>query len=390
MAIDFPTNRGECNPVIGVPGNTDALQNGDTTLESNILYTFVVSGANSWWSGAQGVNLDNRYVEVGGDTMTGNLTVPSLNGGPLSGFRNQIINGEFRFWQRGNGPWTNPSNKGVYTADRWIKFAQNNANEHQKAGSVGPFPNSMLCTAASGALGQLIELPSAGEAGPFQPNTVWTLSVYSDNDLTSHTPVAQFRSQTGTSQTAITSAQFVATGESYGAYNRYSSTVSVQAVTPEATEIALFININAHAAGELNTSVTYTGIQLEPGPVATPFELRPYSTEFDLCSRYFRSCGNLLAGKTNSGAQAQLFPSNRQERSLSAIVDINPTASLSFAGLFRENGATPDDISTTYTTINAGVSTGRRIRIAGLGTELIANGARYAVANGRFFFDCEL
>jgi hypothetical protein len=31
-----------------------------------------------------------------------------------------------------------------------------------------------------------------------------------------------------------------------------------------------------------------TGVQLEPGPVATPFERRPIGTEFALCQRYFQ------------------------------------------------------------------------------------------------------
>jgi hypothetical protein len=32
-----------------------------------------------------------------------------------------------------------------------------------------------------------------------------------------------------------------------------------------------------------------TGVQLEPGPVATPFEQRPIGTEFALCQRYYQS-----------------------------------------------------------------------------------------------------
>jgi hypothetical protein len=32
-----------------------------------------------------------------------------------------------------------------------------------------------------------------------------------------------------------------------------------------------------------------TGVQLEPGPVATPFEQRPIGTELALCQRYFCS-----------------------------------------------------------------------------------------------------
>ena len=34
-------------------------------------------------------------------------------------------------------------------------------------------------------------------------------------------------------------------------------------------------------------TVRYTNVQLEPGPVATPFEHRPIGTELALCQRYY-------------------------------------------------------------------------------------------------------
>lgn len=61
----------------------------------------------------------NQKANLSGDTFTGNVNVPSLNGGPLGGFRNKIIGGHFDSnpWQRGASFAITSS--GTYVADRW-------------------------------------------------------------------------------------------------------------------------------------------------------------------------------------------------------------------------------------------------------------------------------
>jgi hypothetical protein len=44
--------------------------------------------------------------------------------------------------------------------------------------------------------------------------------------------------------------------------------------------------------GTLNATWYITGVQLEVGSVATPFERRPYGTELSLCQRYFAKMQN--------------------------------------------------------------------------------------------------
>jgi hypothetical protein len=43
--------------------------------------------------------------------------------------------------------------------------------------------------------------------------------------------------------------------------------------------------------GTLNATWYVTGVQLEVGSVATPFERRPYGTELSLCQRYYENVG---------------------------------------------------------------------------------------------------
>jgi hypothetical protein len=58
-------------------------------------------------------------------------------------------------------------------------------------------------------------------------------------------------------------------------------------------------------AGTLNATWQITGVQLEAGSVATPFERRPYGTELALCQRYFeKSYGDSVVPGTNTSAGA--------------------------------------------------------------------------------------
>ena len=81
------------------------------------------------------VELDKK-VDLAGDTMTGNLTVPSLNGGQLAGFRNVLINGALAINQR--GVTIAAAAVGKYGPDRWKKVDAGNMTQIVEAGSFEP------------------------------------------------------------------------------------------------------------------------------------------------------------------------------------------------------------------------------------------------------------
>ena len=95
----------------------------------------------------------NAALPLTGGTLTGNLTIPSLNGGQLAGNRNRILNGDMLFYQRFTG--TNPIfNVGsAYILDRWIGYATiaGNMRISQSTDAPAGFTVSQKVEAVTGA-----------------------------------------------------------------------------------------------------------------------------------------------------------------------------------------------------------------------------------------------
>jgi len=75
------------------------------------------------------------------------------------------------------------------------------------------------------------------------------------------------------------------------------------------------------------TRNTVTGFQLEPGPVATPFEHRPISAEKALCQRYYQKFevasvlfGGSVADGTAVGGSQSYMPFNTAMRAIPTVL----------------------------------------------------------------------
>jgi len=84
-------------------------------------------------------------------------------------------------------------------------------------------------------------------------------------------------------------------------WKRYTKTFTV-------SEVGGFMDIGLRQDAEVATSTYTTGVQLELGSVATPFEHRSYGEELQLCFRYFYSTmflrsANSLTAPTNNAPQ---------------------------------------------------------------------------------------
>ena len=271
--LNFPSD-----PSTQTPVNTYSPDS--TPLASDNGVTYVWDGEK--WTATTSSN----FLPLSGGTLTGDLTVPSLNGGPLAGLRNQLINGDFRIWQRGDSV-DEVTPVGIWIGDRWT-YAVNVDTVVTKS-EIAPAGISNSCFIEN-AIGtncqQKIELPGDGNPGPFAVGTQWTYSFWSTVDPTSTenpNPFLQFRDranpENNTNAATFTPYRVL---ETSGSFTRYAFTATINAA-PNPTNDSLVVLVPCPASGPIN----FTGVQLEPGPVATPFEQRPIGLELSLCERYF-------------------------------------------------------------------------------------------------------
>ena len=249
------------------------------------------------------------------------VQVANLNGGPLAGTRNRIINGDMRIDQRNNGAVVTLAVADAYTIDRWNAQEDTDGGMTAERSTTAPagFIYSLLftTTTADTSLGatqsawfrQHVEGLNVDDLawGTANAKTI-TLSFWVRSSLTgtfggSATNSAVNRSYpfTFTISSANTFEYKTITipGDTTGTWladagrgitiflglgvgSTYSGTAATWAGA------AYYSATGATSVVGTNGATFYiTGVQLEPGTVDTPFERRSYGQELALCQRYY-------------------------------------------------------------------------------------------------------
>ncbi|MFW9080370.1 carbohydrate-binding protein CenC [Pseudomonas sp. P2757] len=221
--------------------------------------------------------------------------------------RNLLINGGFDIWQRGTtnqGP-----NIGGYVADRFRCDWNGNAavtisrqdfalGQTEVTGEPSYFLRWQQTTAGIGATTHKV-----------------SQSIESVRTLAGKTATVSFWARSDAARPlTVTIAQHFGTGGSEAvvkvvgafqlttAWAKYSATFQVPVIAGK----MLGVNDCLRLAFDLPLNVLQTvdlaRVQLEEGPISTPFEYRPAAEEFMLCQRYFeKSFANRLTIRANNG-----------------------------------------------------------------------------------------
>ncbi len=316
------------------------------------------------------------------------------NIGMTMGFRNRIINGAMQIDQRNAGASVTASDttNAVYTVDRWAYrvLAASKVSFQQSSTAPSNFKNSLLATSLSaytvGAseffnIRQPIEGLNVVDLGwgtsSAQSVTIsfWVRSSLTglfggyiansaDNRLYifSYTINAantwEYKTVTVPGETTgtwlTTNGVGIQLGFSLGAGANYQGTPGSWG-----TSVLIAPTGQTNVMGTNGATWYITGVQLEVGTQATPFDWRPYGTELQLCQRYYFKATADAAGRNFGLARAASTTSATLMFQYPVVMRTRPTAleQSGTAGDYRINDPTVADYTCSAVPAYSAVTT---------------------------------
>ena len=226
----------------------------------------------------RGVSASSDAITVANDgTATGTFTNIPL--------KNLFLNGAMLISQRGDSY----SSANAYMADQWYVFATGSTSSRLTTSPPTGFTHYIRFPSTSNSVifSQQIELDLQGKAGRFAGKTVtvsWDARSESSNKM--YVDAAFKNASGGGDYTTIVSGSGSAQ-DITSSWARYTQTFTIS-VDPHANNKCFSIMIRTPSSGSGSTgTLELTGFQAEFGSVATDFEHRSFTEEFNRCLRYY-------------------------------------------------------------------------------------------------------
>ena len=234
-------------------------------------------------------------------------------------FRNKIINGDFGIWQRGTS-FTNPtSSSTTYTTDRWILgFA--NANPTSASITQQSFTPGNPITGYEPTFFARSTITTVGSTTTYRP---FTQRIEDVRTFAGQTVTLSFWAKADSARTLTTNFQQVfgtggsssvgGSGQSHTlstSWNRYTHSFGVTSISGKTIGTSSYLEIIFQQAAASGSVLDIWGVQVEAGPAATPFEIRPIGTEFALCQRYYEKSFPYATAPQNGANSTSFATSN--------------------------------------------------------------------------------
>lgn len=221
------------------------------------------------------------------------LKLPTAGG---FGFRNKLINGDFRITQRGTSG-TIAAGQTVLTADRWIVETYGSSVAWGVDSYTTGYPDFYLIGASGNTSIGLSQRIEAANCTNLPGNKV-TISfrLYGNSAAGSGGVVVTPYLYAAGSTDNFSAPTFVEAFPAVNVIEGIKSVVATSAVLPASVAKGLQLQFEIRGLDAASKPVAFLDVQLEIGEVATPFEHRPYQTELALCQRYFVNKRTTYAG----------------------------------------------------------------------------------------------
>jgi hypothetical protein len=343
------------------------------------------------------------YGISGSPTLSGITSVSTTNltvngnaypsDGAISGARNRIINGDMKIFQRGTATTIGASS--VYALDRWLFGREAGTESARFTVTKESLTSSDTPFASDGTTNTMkidITTASGGISASQSHYLTQRIEGFNVSDLAYGTSsakscVASFwikaDNKTGTMGVSLYNGgnrsyiQNISVTSSWTKYSLVFPGDTSGAIADDNTQqltLSFALSAGSNLQNTANTwvggfdvatssqadftdstsnNIYITGVQLEVGTVATPFERRSYGQELALCQRYYY---RVLSTPVNVGNYARLSVSGLSASSTTAFVQVMFPVTMRTAPSSVETTGTPSNYqvaTSTFSAVNA-------------------------------------